>query len=110
MLIIKFLSLIRSKKLYYFYNFIFICSNAFETFSIALSYLIDTIINGNLNYNNIFFDYFIIETSEYFNISILFIISILILLLFIAKSIFLSFSTFNKMVHRLTYHAIKKIL
>lgn len=99
MLIIKFLSLLNKKQkiILFFITLLSFVAMLLETFSIALLLpLIDTIVNGNLNYNNIFFDYFIIETSKYFNISILFIISILILLLFIAKSIFLVFFYFQQ--------------
>ena len=99
MLIIKFLSLLDKKQkiILFFITLLSFVAMLLETFSIALLLpLIDTIVNGNLNYNNIFFDYFIIETSKYFNISILFIISILILLLFIAKSIFLVFFYFQQ--------------
>jgi len=99
MLIIKFLSLLDKKQkiILFFITLLSFVAMLLETFSIALLLpLIDTIVNGNLNYNNIFFNYFIIETSKYFNISILFIISILILLLFIAKSIFLVFFYFQQ--------------
>ena len=67
MLIIKFLSLLDKKQkiILFFITLFSFVAMLLETFSIALLLpLIDTIVNGNLNYNNIFFDYFIIETKR----------------------------------------------